>query len=621
MLKPCEMSSIVITGSNILQEKIIKELYKLKILHIVEHSKTDLADIGSPLENANNLSETIVRIRSLMTILGIKKEESKFELQKGLLEIYSTTKNLNEDTSRKFEELKTIGNTLSKNQALMQELEIFGDISIPLDYFTSYRSLACFRGFLKSEGSIHTLREELSKLTKNFTLSSNIIKKKAFIALFVDTKIKENASKILHELGFYPANFGNITGLKGTALSNLKRIGEENLRLESRRDNIKKQIKGLADKYKGFLMVADEFLSLELEKSEAPLKFAVTKNTFLIKGWVPTDLLKNTIDRLNKVSANKLFMHSEPPKITDKVPVKLKNRNYSKPFEFIVDLYSLPSYREIDPTVFISITFPIFFGFMLGDFGYGLVSFALFYLLKKKMPKAASIFNILLLSSLSSIVFGFIFGEFFGFEELGHFQIPHLISRSHGMFELMYAAIGVGVLHVNMGFIIGFFNALKNHGLKHALLGKGGWFVLQIGIALALLSYFGIINLPMLAGIAVLLIAVTMLAVGEGITGIVELPSILTNTLSYMRLMAIGLSSVSIAVVVNNGVESMFHKGGISILWAILIFLIGHVLNLLLGLFGSFLHSLRLHYVEFFSKFFEGGAQKYKPFGIRDNLG
>jgi V/A-type H+-transporting ATPase subunit I len=109
-----------------------------------------------------------------------------------------------------------------------------------------------------------------------------------------------------------------------------------------------------------------------------------------------------------------------------------------------------------------------------------------------------------------------------------------------------------------------------------------------------------------------------MLFKGEGVKGIIELPSLLSNTLSYLRLMAIGLSSVSIAIVVNTMAGEFFHGGGMMIFAGIMIILVGHVLNIILGLFGSFLHSLRLHYVEFFSKFFQGGAEKFKPFGAKE---
>jgi len=249
--------------------------------------------------------------------------------------------------------------------------------------------------------------------------------------------------------------------------------------------------------------------------------------------------------------------------------------------------------------------------------GYGIVSFALFYLLKKKFPKGAALFNILLLSSVASVIFGAIYGEFFGLEEIGHFAIPHLISRAHGITELMFISIAIGVIHINWGLIAGFVNLKKAHGLKHAIFEKASWFILQFGIALLALSILGKIYLHWLAGAIFLILSIIMLYKGEGVKGLIELPSILTNILSYLRLMAIGLSSVSIAVVVNDMAAGFFHQGGFMILSGILILLVGHALNIVLGLFGSFLHSLRLHYVEFFSKFFEGGAEKYMPFGLK----
>jgi len=297
--------------------------------------------------------------------------------------------------------------------------------------------------------------------------------------------------------------------------------------------------------------------------------------------------------------------------------VKLKNPGPVRPFEFFMDLYTMPTYRELDPTFLVFLTFPLLFGFMLGDFGYGLVTLVLFIALKKKMPKAKNFFNILIFASIATIFFGLLFGEFFGFEEIGHFKLPHIISRSHQVTELLYLAVAVGVIHINIGLIAGFYNELKSHGFMAALYAKGGWIVLQIGVALLALSYLKIIALPIYTGIIFFVLSLLMLLKGEGIRGLIELPGIFSNILSYARLMAIGLSSVKLAEVINESATEMFHGGGFLILTGILLLLVGHIVNIGLGLLGSFLHSLRLHYVEFFTKFFHGGAKKFKPFGAK----
>jgi len=613
-----EMNSVLIAGTNNVQEKVIKELHKLKILHIVDHSKNELADIGKPLENSNKLSELIIKVRALITALNISKEESKFELKRGILEIESTTKKLNEEVSIFTEQLKRTEDLISKTQVTKQELTILENIDVPLENFTSYKSLAYFTGHLEKENNVKNLKEELSKTTKKFMLFHSAVEKRPFIVLFIDAKIKEQANNILKKISFSPVNFANIGDLKGTAKTNLTKIEKEITKLENHSDNLKKRLGKLGNDHKYFLLTAEEILSQELERAEAPLKFAATSSSFLIKGWIPTEQLNETIDRLNKAGKNKLFIQFQDAKKEDKVPVKLKNPKYVKPFEFFIDLYSTPKYKEIDPTFFMFLTFPLFFGFMLGDVGYGLVGFGLFWLMKKKMPKMGKIFNVLMLSSAASIVFGFLYGEIFGLEEIGNFAFPHVLSRIHDFIELMIISVVIGVIHVNIGLIAGFINEKRNHGLIKAIYEKGSWFVLQIGVALLGLSVYGIINISSIVGYLFLAVAIIMLYKGEGIKGIIELPGIFTNILSYARLMAIGLSSVSLALLINESAAEMFHKGGISILFGILLIVVGHIFNIVLGLFGSFLHSLRLHYVEFFGKFFQGGAEKYEPFGLKE---
>ncbi|MBI2650133.1 V-type ATP synthase subunit I [Candidatus Woesearchaeota archaeon] len=618
MLRPYEMSSVIITGQNSVQESTIKELHSLKILHIVEHSKNELADIGKPLESASRLSEILVRVRALVAALNIKREENKFELKKGLLEIEPTAKKLSYEVNTNLEELKRAEELISKNEAARHELEILKDIDVPLEAFTPYKTLAYFTGYVKDGNGLSFIKKELPKTTDKFMLFESIVRKKNFVVLFVYAKFKEQSGSILQKAGFVPITFTNIVNLRGNASYNLEKTVEEARKLRQKKQGIKKQLEKLGNDYKGFLVAADEFLSEQLEKAEAPLKFAATQSSFLIKGWVPSGELSASIERLNKISKNKIFVHFEPAKKEDKVPVKLKNPKYAKAFEFFIDLYSMPIYKEIDPTFFIFLTFPIFFGIMLGDIGYGLVSLIAFWIFKRKMPKAKSFFNILILASFVSILFGFLYGEFFGEEKILELELPHLLSRVREMFTLLYITIAIGIIHVNTGLILGFINEFRSHGLVHAVYAKASWIILEIGIALLVLSHLGKISVSPLIGAIFLGMSILMLLKGEGIKGLIELPSILTNVMSYARLMAIGLSSVILAVIVNEQSREFFQKGGFFVLIGALILVVGHIVNLMLGLLGSFLHSLRLHYVEFFSKFFHGGAKKYQPFGAKE---
>ena len=614
MLKPYQMSSVIITGPKNIQDAIIKELHDLQVLHIVDHSKNDLADIGMPLESANRLSELLVKARALIFALGVKKEGKEIKLKRGISDIESALKKLSAEVNSNLYELKKTEGLLSKNESVKQELEVLSDIDIPLENIAAYKSLAYFAGYVKNKDVVAALNVDLSSTTKNFMLLDSVVKKRNFILIFVDGKSKENVSNILQKHSFFPVTFSNIGNFKGTASSNSKKIIEENKRLNSRREELKSILKRLSEEYKGFLLAAEAFLSEQLEKAEAPLKFASTQSSFLIKGWIPTEKLTKSIERLNKAGSHKLFVHFEGAKKKDKVPVKLKNPQPAKSFEFFLNLYSMPTYKEIDPTFFIFITFPIFFGIMLGDVGYGLVSLALFWLLKRNMPKAKSFFNILMTASFVSILFGFLFGEFFGYE----FVHP-IVSREHEMFKLMYIAIAIGVVHVNIGLIAGFINTYNDHGLLMAIYEKASWIVLELGVAMLVLSYFKKIAVSPIVGAAFFGAAILLIFKGEGVKGIMELPGIFTNILSYARLMAIGLSSVILAVIINESATEFFHQGGFFVLIGILILVIGHIVNIMLGLLGSFLHSLRLHYVEFFSKFFHGGAEKYKPFGFRED--
>src|SRR3989338_2926246 len=613
MISPYEMSSVLIAGPKSIQESIIKELHDLKVLHIVDYSRSEHADIGAPLASAPKLSEILVKVRSLKSALNIKKEITKFELKKGMLEIDSNVKKISEELNSNLEEIKMTEASMSKNESAKKELELLENININLENFTNYKSLACFTGFVKGKKGSASIRDQISKLTKNFILLGPAGNNKNFAVLFIDVKNKDDASSILQKNGFSQIPLANIGGLKGNAALNLKKLDNEFEILQKQKYKIEANLIKLGNEYKDFLVASEIFLTEQLEKAEAPLKFASTSSRFLIKGWIPSTDLHTSIDKLNKTAQGKLFIEFEPAKKHSKAPVKMKHSKIVQPFEFFINLYNMPTYSEIDPTFFIFLTFPIFFGIMLGDVGYGLTSLILFFVLKKLMPKAKGFFNILILASVVSMAFGFIFGEFFGFE-----FIHPLIKREHDVIPLLAISVIIGIIHVNIGLIIGFVNELKSHGLMHAIYSKSSWIVLEIGAAMLILSLMKLILIPWWVVATFLLASVLMLFKGEGIRGIIEIPGIFVNMMSYMRLMAIGLSSVIMALIVNESAKGFFNKGGFFIIVGVFILIIGHVVNIAIGLLGSFLHSLRLHYVEFFSKFFSGGGKKYQPFGMRD---
>ncbi len=169
---------------------------------------------------------------------------------------------------------------------------------------------------------------------------------------------------------------------------------------------------------------------------------------------------------------------------------------------------------------------------------------------------------------------------------------------------------------MNLGLFLGFINELVSHGFAHAFYAKISWYILELGAAVLALSSLGLVPLHWSIGLSLVLLAAVLLFIGEGVQGLVEIPAILTNILSYLRLGAVGLSSVGLAVVVNENLALPFmEKGGLYFVLALFILVAGHSINIALGVIGPFLHSLRLHYVEFFSKFYKGGGIPFVAFG------
>ncbi|MEF8880277.1 MAG: V-type ATPase 116kDa subunit family protein, partial [Candidatus Nanohaloarchaea archaeon] len=390
--------------------------------------------------------------------------------------------------------------------------------------------------------------------------------------------------------------------------------------------SLEKQKYKMAEKWRGKLTYVEKFLAEKVEKAEAPLKFATTQHAFIAEGWIPREEFEILEEKLAEVSDGKIHVQEEEVAGEEEPPVKHENNRAVQPFESLTDLVSVPKYNELDPSAVLMLTFPLFFGFMIGDAGYGITSLAVFYGGYRMFPEASKIFKSLMYASVSTIFFGLLFGDAFGYVLFGHHselaaatgihlfeQIPLVFHRAERLGQVFNIAALIGLVHVNLGYGIGFYNQYIKHGFREAFLEKGSWYVLQAGVALSVL-----VNPS--AGLPVMALSVVLLYLGEGVEGIVEIPSLLANILSYLRIFGVSVAAVALAAVVNSIANTAYGAGGLlGIVFGTLVLVIGHVFNTFIKIMEGFLQGIRLHYVEMFGTFFEGGGKKYAPFGANQN--
>jgi V/A-type H+-transporting ATPase subunit I len=395
---------------------------------------------------------------------------------------------------------------------------------------------------------------------------------------------------------------------------------------EEQRINV--QIKHDCEYLEDFKIVY-EYLSNKHIKASACENFLKTESVVAIEGWVPTDLTSELEDVIKVITKEDFYLELEDASKDDlEVPILLKNNSLVEPFESITTMYSLPKYSELDPTPLFTPFYLVFFGVMVADIGYGILMFAAAILALKKFnldegqKKFAKFF---LWLSIPTAVAGAIYGSFFG-DLIKIIEENSIIQPIDDIMLLLIISVGVGAFQIFFGLGVKAYMLIKDGKPLSAVYDVLSWYAVLIGVFM-LLAGDGIglspavINIgkwTMIIGMVVLVLTQGRqnkgigAKLGGGLYGLYGITGYVGDFVSYTRLMALGLAGGFIASAFNMIIGMI--PAPFNFIFGGFIFVFAQVFNLLLSALGAYIHSARLQYVEYFSKFYEGGGKAFNAF-------
>jgi V/A-type H+-transporting ATPase subunit I len=651
-------TSIIVHQNHV--ENVIKNLHESGLMEIIDISKeepetletTEQAPIHHDAETCTTYELRLSRLIDILKKITPKKgglkalfhpelPEIKSVEDRDLDEIYSYTEGILAEIEKKILERE------QKLQGLNERIEIInqnlGQLNYLKDFELDISDISESDYLIVKAGKtfdLDGLKADIKDLERTVLYSKQFGSGKEIewsVVIVTHISEKDKIEKICREkiIEF------DLTGLTGIPKELLKSLDNEKKERDKEKKKIISDLRVFAKEQLNDLLALKEEIQLERVRKEVSKNFAKTSSTYIIRGWVlekNEDTLKESV---SNVSKDHVLCNFEIPSTNpDNPPVYLKTPGWAKPFRTFLDLFATPRYNELDPMIFMGIFFVLFFGIMLGDAGYGLMLLLLSIYGYKKFSKYSetiknwSFMGIWL--GVVTIVVGVLTNSFFGdliprfFFNNPNQQLYSLtIAGIHFPIEplrdpltILVIALFFGLLHLNIGIILAIYQSYKRKDFKSLITQHFSWIPLQIGggllIGAFLLHMWDLETLVFYVAIILVIIGLILRLKHAGPLGFFDITGYIGDWLSYARLLALGLGTTGMALAFNIVAEIIPQMiPVVGIVFTPIILVIAHTANLGLQTLGAGVHSLRLQYVEFFNRFYEGGGKKFEPFSIK----